>query len=248
MGVLTAGAGGLRRSAFAALDLLLPPRCLACVVIVSTPGAVCPGCWRGLRFISAPMCGICGFPFDYDLGPGTLCGECVRRAPPFGRARAVLRYDDGSRDLVIAFKHRDRTDAAPAYGAWMARAGAELLDDADVLVPVPLHRLRLIQRRFNQSALLAHALASRSGVACAPDALIRVRPTPSQGRLTRAQRRRNVQGAFKARRAGAMEGRRILLVDDVLTTGATAAACARALLGAGAASVDVLTLARVVRA
>ena len=194
------------------------------------------------------MCGACGFPFDYDHGPGALCGECVRRLPPFHCARAVLLYNDGSRDLVIAFKHRDRTDAAPAYGAWMARAGAELLADADLLVPVPLHRMRLIQRRFNQSALLAHALATWSGVACAPDALIRTRPTPSQGRLNRAARVRNVQGAFKVRRVGDMEGRRIVLVDDVLTTGATASACARALLRAGAVSVDVLTLTRVVRA
>ncbi len=194
------------------------------------------------------MCGACGFPFDFDLGAGALCGECARRLPPFHRARAVLRYDDGSRDLVIAFKHRDRTDAAPAYGAWMARAGAELLEDADLLVPVPLHRMRLIQRRFNQSALLAHALAARSGVACAPDALIRTRPTPSQGQFSRAARFRNVQGAFKVRRAGDIGGRRIVLVDDVLTTGATASACARTLLRAGADSVDVLTLARVVRA
>ncbi len=247
MGVLTAGAGGLRRGALAALDLLLPPRCLACGVTVATPGAVCPDCWGGLRFISAPMCGACGLPFDYDPGAGALCGACARRLPAFGRARAVLRYDDGSRDLVVAFKHRDRTDAAPAYGAWMARAGAELLDGADVLVPVPLHRLRLMRRRFNQSALLAHALAARSDVACAPDMLIRTRPTPSQGRLSRALRERNVRGAFKVRRAGAADGRRIVLVDDVLTTGATASACARALTAAGAASVDVLTLARVVR-
>ncbi len=247
MGVLTAGAGGLRRSALAVLDLLLPPRCLACGVTVSMPGTVCGGCWRGLRLISAPMCGACGLPFDYDPGDGALCGECVCRPPPFGRARAVLRYDDGSRDLVIAFKHRDRTDAAPTYGAWMARAGAELLDDADLLVPVPLHRMRLIRRRFNQSALLGHALAARSEVACAPDALIRVRPTPSQGRLSRAARARNVRGAFKVRRSDKINGRRIVLVDDVLTTGATASSCARALLGAGAASVDVLTLARVVR-
>ena len=248
MGVITAGAQGLRRGALAVFDLLLPPRCLACGVTVSTPGAVCVECWRALRLISAPMCAACGFPFDYDLGAGVLCGECAGRAPPFGRARAVLRYDDASRDLVIAFKHRDRTDAAPTFGTWMARAGAELLDDADLLVPVPLHRMRLIRRRFNQSALLAHALAGRTGVACAPDALIRTRPTPSQGGLNRAQRLRNVQGAFKVRRAGDMKDRRIVLVDDVLTTGATASACTRVLLRAGAASVDVLTLARVVRA
>ncbi len=248
MGVLTAGAGGLRRSALAVLDLLLPPRCLACGVTVPNAGAVCAECWRGLRFISSPMCGSCGFPFDYDYGAGALCGECARRLPPYHRARAVLRYDNGSRDLVIAFKHRDRTDAAPAYGAWMVRAGAELLEDADLLIPVPLHRMRLIQRRFNQSALLAHALAARSGVACTPDALIRTRPTPSQGQLSRSARARNVQGAFKVRRAGHMEGRRIVLVDDVLTTGATVSSCARALLRAGAESVDVLTLARVVRA
>ena len=247
MGVMAAGAGGLRRSALAALDLLLPPRCLVCGATVALPGTVCAGCWGGLRFIAAPLCEACGLPFDYDPGPGALCGDCARRPPPFRRAHAVLRYDDGSCDLVIAFKHRDRTDAAPAYGAWMARAGADLLEAADLLVPVPLHRLRLIQRRFNQSALLAHALAARSEVACASDALIRTRPTPSQGRLSRSARARNVQGAFRVRRPAEVSGRRILLVDDVLTTGATASACATTLLRAGADAVDVLTLARVVR-
>lgn len=247
MGVLQKGAAALRQSASVALDLLLPPRCLACGATVATPGGVCAGCWSRIRFISAPMCTACGLPFDYDVGKGAVCGECARRPPPFGRARAVLKYDDGSRDLLIAFKHRDRTDAAPAYGAWMTGAGAELLADADLLVPVPLHRLRLIQRRFNQSALLAHAIAARSGVACVPDSLVRVRPTPSQGGLGRIARERNVRGAFKVRRPENILRRRILLIDDVLTTGATAAACTRALLRAGAQSVDVLTLARVVR-
>ena len=248
MGVLTAGAGGVRRGAAVALDMLLPPRCLACGVTVATPRSLCADCWGGLVFISAPMCQTCGLPFDYDLGEGTLCGECTRMSPPYGRARAVLKYDDDSRDLVIAFKHRDRTDAAPAYGAWMARAGRELLDDAELLVPVPLHRLRLIKRRFNQSAMLAHALARESGVTCVPDALVRTRPTPSQGRLSRAGRARNVQGAFKAHRMKAINGRRICFIDDVLTTGATVSACARTLFRAGARSVDVLTLTRVVRA
>ena len=195
------------------------------------------------------MCAACGFPFEFDPGADALCGACIRRPRPYGRGRAVLRYDEASRALIVAFKHGDRTDAAPAYGRWLARAGADLLADADILVPVPLHRTRLIARRYNQSALLVNAVASETGIAARPDALTRTRRTPSQGRMNRSERERNVRGAFLVRpnRAGAVRGLRVVLVDDVLTTGATAAACARALRRGGAASVDVLTLARVVR-
>ncbi len=161
-----------------------------------------------------------------------------------------MRYDEASRGLVLGFKHADRTDGAPAYGAWLARAGAELIAEADLIAPVPLHWMRLFARRYNQAALLARALARRAGRPVAADLLLRRRHTPSQGRLSPAQRRRNVAGAFavKPSRRPLLEGRRVLLVDDVLTTGATASACARTLRRDGARAVDVLVLARVVRA
>jgi ComF family protein len=232
-----------------ALNALLPPRCLVCGVGVDRPGSLCGSCWRGLSFMAPPFCVACGFPFDYDLGAGTLCGACHREPPVYDRARAVLRYDELSRGLLLGFKHGDRTEGAPAFGEWLARAGAELIADCDVILPVPLHRRRLFSRRYNQSALLAQALGRAAGLPVLPDSLRRARNTPSQGRLSAAARQRNVAGAFRiaAGAADRLGGRRVLLVDDVLTTGVTVEACARTLKRAGAAGVDVLTLARVVR-
>ena len=161
----------------------------------------------------------------------------------------MLAYDDHSRDAILALKHGDRTDAAPAFGAWLARAGAELLADADAVVPVPLHRWRLFRRRYNQSALLAFGAAQAGRLPVLADALQRTRNTPTQGTRTRLGRFDNVQGAFRIRpgREKRVRGKRLILVDDVMTTGATVEACANALLRAGATHVDVLTLARVVR-
>ncbi|BBK45082.1 phosphoribosyltransferase [Allostella vacuolata] len=231
------------------VDVLLPPRCLACGTIVAADGALCPECWAEVGFIAPPCCRRCGVPFAFDPGAGVECGECARQPPGFDRARSALRYDDASRPLILGFKHADRTHAAAAYAAWMARAAGPLLTEAEVIVPVPLHWTRLVYRRYNQAALLAVALARIGGRTAVPDALVRRRRTPSQGLLRRLGRFRNVAGAFEVhpRRRSRITGRRVLLVDDVLTTGATVEACTRALRAAGAVSVDVVTLARVVR-
>ena len=240
-----AGTAALR----AVLNAVLPPRCLSCGDVVEDLGTLCGECWKGLTLLSAPCCACCGFPFPYAVAEGTLCVACTRAHPAFDRARAVFRYDDGSRSMVLGFKHADETHAAPYYGRWLARAGAELLADADLIAPVPLHRWRLLARRYNQSALLAAAVAGSTQGRLAVDLLQRRRHTPRQGRLSPPARRRNVQGAFalRPRWKAELPGKRVLLVDDVLTTGATVEECARVLRRHGAAGVDVLTLARVVR-
>jgi ComF family protein len=231
------------------LDLTLPPRCLACGGAVERMGGVCPECWRGLTFIGPPVCRCCGLPFELAALEEALCGPCIAEPPPFARARAALVYDDTSRALVLGFKNGDQTWAAPGLGAWLARAGAELLEADALLVPVPLHRWRLFHRRFNQAALLARVIHQTTGTPVCPDLMVRRRATPRQGHLGSLGRSRNVEGAFAVRpgREALIPGRRLVLVDDVLTTGATARECARVLRRAGAASVDVLTLARVVR-
>lgn len=239
-------AGTAARLAGQLLDALLPPRCLSCGEAVDRQGGLCARCWTGLTFIAPPFCACCGLPFEYEAQEGALCGACLAAPPPFARARAVLVYDDGSRPLVLGFKHGDRIHAARAYGVWMARAGRELLEGADRLVPVPLHRARLFHRRYNQAALLAQALSRHGGIPTTPDLLERRRATPTQGGLDRQGRHRNVKGAFRLRPGQSVRGQRLVLVDDVLTTGATLAECTRVLLRAGAARVDVLTLARVV--
>ena len=229
------------------IDLLLPPRCLACGTVVSAPGTLCPACWGRVRFLGPPCCACCGHPFEIGLGPDALCPACLRERPRYGRARAVFLYDEGSRALILRFKHADHTGSARYFARWMARAGSELIENADLLVPVPLHRWRLLARRYNQSALLAHALSRLCGVPVAADALTRRRDTPSQGKGGRDWRRRNVRGAFAVQRPDMIAGRRILLIDDVQTSGATLEECARVLLDSGAGSVDVLTLARAER-
>lgn len=232
-----------RRYAELGLDILFPPRCLNCRGPVDRSGVLCGTCWSAIGFIGLPHCAACGRPFDFDPGAGARCGACLRHPPAFDRARAVFVYDDASRGLILGFKHADRTHAAPAFAQWMARAGGELLATADRLVPVPLHWTRLFKRRFNQAALLAQELGKQSGVAMLPQGLKRMRRTPSQGHLSAAERWRNLAGAFRAPRR--LDGLRIVLVDDVLTSGATVEACAKALRAAGASAVDVLTLARV---
>jgi ComF family protein len=237
----------LALTARAALDVALPTLCVACHEPVAGEG-VCAQCWSQLSFIEPPYCERLGIPFVYDPGPGLLSMQAIADLPSYHRARAAVHYDDVARTLVHALKFHDRVDLAPAMGRWMARAGKPLLADADLLVPVPLHWKRGFGRRYNQSGALARQIGKLAQVRVATNALRRIRPTAHQIGLSRAERASNVQGAFKVLPGNAAEvqGRRIVLVDDVLTSGATVDACARALLRAKAASVDVLVFARVV--
>lgn len=231
------------------LDVLLPPECLTCDQPVQAPGMFCGACFRAVSFVTEPFCAHCGVPFNNDGqgGPERLCPACRLHPAPWGQARAALRYDGHAKRVLLPFKHADRPDLAAALAPMMARVGAALLKRAELIVPVPLHRRRLFARRYNQAALLAQALARRSGVPSVPDLLARTRPTAPLGELSAAARASAVAGAFAVRpaRAALAKGRRVLLVDDVMTSGATASACTEVLLAAGAAAVDVLVAARV---
>lgn len=254
MGVL-GGALGLDllgATARRVIDLALPNRCVGCRTVIGADGALCPSCFARLDFIVPPLCGHCGMPLP---GGGTMaaeaiCAGCSAHPPVFAGARAALVYGGLSRDIVLMLKHGDRTDLAKPLAGWLARAGAPLLARADLIAPVPLHPRRLARRRFNQAGLLAQALARAAAVPCVPDLLRRTRATPSQGPFSASARQRNVQGAFgiAPRAGGRVKGARILMVDDVMTSGATLDACARALARAGAAAVDAVVVARVLRA
>ncbi len=230
------------------LDLLLPPECLTCDVPVAEQGQLCVECFRRTSFVTDPLCRRCGVPFAFvgQGGPDRLCPECRRHPPRFNRARAAMRYDEQSKKIVLGFKYADRIEHAMGLARHMARAGAALLRDADLLVPVPLHRRRLLARRYNQSALLAKALARLSDRPALLDGLQRIRATESLGERSAAERAQIVAGAIAVRpsRAARITGRRVLLIDDVMTSGSTANVCAEALRAAGATGVDVLVAAR----
>lgn len=232
----------------AVLDLLFPPLCMACRAPVGEAG-FCAACWSGIAFLDGPGCACCGLPFPVALEGINHCAACLASPPAFDSARAILAYDEKSRGAILALKHADRLDLVPGFARWLARVGAAARGDCDLVVPVPLHPGRLWRRRYNQSAELARRLARDWNMPFDPFALVRSRATASQGEMPSAKaRRRNVLRAFQVPRPAAVAGRRILLLDDVLTTGATVQACARALKRAGAARVHVLALARVVKA
>jgi ComF family protein len=243
-------ARGLHAGARRMLDVGLPPLCPTCREPISEQGGVCAQCWSKLSFIARPYCERLGIPFVYDPGPGILSMEAIADPPAYTRARAAVRYDETARELVQSFKYGDRLDLALAMGRWMAIAGCELLAETDALVPVPLHWTRLWSRRFNQAAVLAQKVSAISGVPVAYDLLKRIKATRQQVGLSQGERATNVQGAFRvpAQARGEVAGRRLLLIDDVLTSGATLDTCARILLRAGAAEVDALVFARVVQA
>lgn len=228
--------------------LVLPPVCMACRKPVADANALCATCWSELTLISRPYCERLGVPFSYELGPGALSAEAIADPPPFEHARAVAVYNGVARDIVHALKYRDRTELSEMLAAMMARTGRELLADADLLIPVPLHAGRLWARRFNQAALLAMALGRASDVEVDPLVLRRIRATRHQVGLNSKERDRNVRGAFRVAsdHKERVVGKHVVLVDDVYTTGATVKACTRALLRGGADRVDVLVFARVV--
>ncbi len=241
---------GIRSTGRTLLDLAYPPGCIACREAVTEPGTLCASCWPKMRFIERPYCEKLGTPFTHDLGPGVLSPQAIADPPAYSRARAVARYEDGPvSQMVHRLKYTDRVELALPMGRWMARAGAELIEDRSVIVPVPLHRKRLFSRRFNQAALLAQAIAKYRLAEVDTTILRRTRPTLPQIGLTRAQRASNVQGAIQVAEEvrERIAGRKVVLVDDVLTSGATTDAASRTLLRAGAAQVDVLVFARVVR-
>lgn len=241
-------AATLRRVVGGLLDALLPPVCVACERPLADTAGVCMACWAKIGFIERPYCERTGRPLSYDLGPGALSAAAIANPPVYDRARAVCRHGDIARQMVHGLKYRDRIELADIMGRWMARAGLQLLRESDLLIPVPLHRWRLWTRRFNQSAALAQTISKVCGLPVEYTALRRIRATRRQVGLDVKARQTNVRGAFRvsgAHRTG-IAGRRVVLVDDVYTTGATVSACTRALRRAGAAQVDVLTFATVV--
>jgi ComF family protein len=226
-------------------DLIIPPACLACQEPLAGHDAICASCWTDISFIRAPLCDRLGLPMPFDTG-GTIVSAAATANPPnYDRARAVAHFSGVMREMILQFKYGDTHNARKLFGRWLSSAGAELIADCDVIAPVPMHRRHLLARRFNQSALLAQELARTCNRHYEPRLLNRVRHTESQVGLTSAQRRRNLAGAFAVteRQKARIKGRKILLVDDVITTGTTLNACARAIRRAGAARVDALALA-----
>ncbi len=227
--------------------MLFPPTCLGCRKIVAAGGTLCPACWGDIHFLDEPWCAVSGVPFAFDMGTGAISPAMMASPPAYDRSRAAVAYDGAARRLAQNLKYQDRTDLAPWLAGWMVRAGRDILDRADLLVPVPLHRQRFFSRRFNQSAELARAIARQTGRPLAADAVIRVKKTRQQVGLKAKERQDNVRAAFSVP-AGAkalIAGRHVCIVDDVYTTGATVSALAKCLRRAGAAEVSVLTFARV---
>ncbi len=231
---------------------LLPPRCPLSGEVVENQGALSPKAWQSLNFVADPFCEACGLPLELsvrDQGP-LQCGSCVASPKPYKRARSALVYDDASRDLILAFKHGDQTHLTLTFVPWLKVAGRVFLEDCDMIVPVPLHWRRLLKRRYNQSALIAQKLAKETNLHYAPDILKRTRHTPVQGHLSAKDRYKNVSRAFAVDQKNPQHvtDKKIVLIDDVYTTGATVGECADILYAAGAARVDVLTVARVSKA
>lgn len=230
-------------------NVLFPPRCVACRVPVDAVQSFCGDCFEKIRLIDQPCCSLCGFPFEFDLGYEALCANCLHDVPTYDQARAALHYDAASRPLITRLKYTDQPEAVGAYSRQLYRVGSTMLQGCDVIIPVPLHLKRLRQRKYNQSALLAYGLSDLCKVPVLADGLVRVKHTPPQASLSRRERLTNVRTAFRVnhRHANRLNGASVMLIDDVMTTGATIDACSKILKGAGVAKVNVLTLARTIR-
>jgi ComF family protein len=244
---LTASRSMLRRIGIGVAGMIWPPGCMACGADVSDPHGLCTQCWGELRLIATPGCERCARPLAVGAGHGIQCEDCARLRMAWGRGRAATLYGGSARALVLALKHGDRAEIARPMAGWMRQAGRDVLAGADMVVPVPLHWTRRLKRRLNQSAELSRRIARADGLSHGSGTLIRTRATDSQRGRSFEQRQRNVSGAFALARDADVTGRRIVLVDDVMTTGATLNAGAAILREAGAASVDVLVFARVTR-
>ncbi len=230
------------------VDIILPPRCPVSGDIVDAQGMIASGVWADIDFISDPICPCCGIPVGFGVDEDGKCMACFDNPPIYSSARSALKYNDASRNLILGFKHGDKTHIVSSFVPWLMRTGVDIINEADYLIPVPLHHKRLISRRYNQAALIAGELSNSTNVPHLPMAMKRVRSTPSQGCLSQDDRRKNVSQAFDVaeKHKSDLGGKVIILVDDVYTTGATVNECARILLKYGAKKVHVLTLARVV--
>lgn len=229
------------------IDFILPPHCPICKKSLQNAHGLCPDCFAHIRFITPPLCHKCGRPFEFQIPEEPLCGVCCTKIPLFKKARAAFIYDSFSKELILPFKHGDKTELTPLLTTLMMTAGADIFPETDIILAVPLHKIRLIKRKYNQAGLLAKALSERLHKPYLPHILIRHKATSSQGHMRVAERKRNVSNAFKIQNPALIKGKNILLIDDVMTTGATLNECTKILLKSGAKSVSYLTLARVLK-
>lgn len=229
------------------LNFIFPPQCPICKTRVQNVHTLCNECFGHIRFISKPYCDKCGRPFEFQITEEYLCGTCLTKKQIFHKARAVFKYDDFSKRLILPFKHSDHIELTALLTNLLFQAGSDLFAEIDILIPVPLHRYRLMKRKYNQAALLAKSLSHRIKKPFATGVLLRVKHTQSQGHMKRTQRQQNVSKAFQVKNNQKIIGKHVLLIDDVMTSGATLNECAKALKKAGAQKISYLTLARVLK-
>ncbi len=231
------------------IDAIYPPQCAGCMTLTDAPHGLCPACWVETSFITGASCGRCGTPLPGTPEAGLSCDACLTHPPAWDQGRAAALYDGTARRVILSLKHGDRLDLSRTLASWLARAGHDLIEGADIVAPVPIHWRRLIARKYNQSAELARQKAVCGDADYCPDLLHRLRHTRPHEGLDRQTRFENQRGSVEVhpRHHAALRGRSVLLIDDVMTTGATLSACAKACQSAGAATVNVLVLARVAR-
>ena len=231
------------------INEIIPPRCISCKIITQDDTSFCSKCWEKIDFISNPQCHICSEPFELSVEKEVICPNCIKTRPLYNMARSALAYNENSRNMIIEFKYYNKTHTVDIFAKWMMINGQEVIENSDIIVPVPLHKMRILKRRYNQSALLANALGRLSKLPVRIDLLSRIKNTPPQSELSFNSRKNNVSNAFKTnkKKCADIEGKNICLVDDVMTTGATVESCARVMLEAGAKNVNVLTIGKTIK-